>query len=83
MNPFRTFEAVKADYLSYIRTFQKFKSKRFADFVNDRTNQHDMLWREPLIQISKRFKQGSTLNDFINQGSLHPECQAIFSLNNN
>jgi len=80
MNPFRTYDAVKADYLSYIRTFQKFKNSRFADFVNDRTNQHDMLWREPLIQISKRFKQGSTLNDFIAQGWLHPECQAIFSM---
>ena len=82
MNPFRTYEAVKADYLSYIRTFQKFKNKRFGDFVKDRTNQHDMLWREPLIQISKRYKEGSNLDELIKLGWLHPECLSIFTINN-
>ena len=82
MNPFRTYEAVKADYLSYIRTFQKFKNKRYEDFVNDRTDQHDMLWREPLIQISKRFKQGLTIKDMIDKRWLHPNCLSIFSMNN-
>ena len=82
MNPFRTYDAVKADYLSYIRTFQKFKNKKFEDFVNNRTDQHDMLWREPLIQISKRFKQGLTLKALIDKKWLHPKCLAIFSSNN-
>ena len=82
MNPFRTYEAVKADYLSYIRTFQKFKNKKFEDFVNDRTDQHDMLWREPLIQISKRFKQGLTFKEMIDKGWLNPKCLSIFSVNN-
>lgn len=82
MNPFRTFEAVKADYLSYIRTFRKFKNERFENFVNDRTEKHDMLWKEPLVQISKRFRQGKTLAAMVREGWLHARCQTIFAFNN-
>lgn len=33
MNPFRTFENIKADYRSYIRTFQKFRNARIGQYV--------------------------------------------------
>lgn len=79
MNPFKTFETIKSDYLSYIRTFQKFREKRFEDFVNERTDHHEMLWKEPLVQIARKFRTGRPLEDFVGENGLDPRIPAIFS----
>src|SRR5690349_21217290 len=79
MNPFKVFGEVKQQYKSYIQTFQVFKKKEIEEFVRERTENGTMLWQEPIIQISKKFKPGKTLDQMIADGLLHPQVETIFS----
>jgi hypothetical protein len=78
MNPFNVFEEVKKQYKSYIQTFQVFKNKEIEGFVKDQIDNGNMLWQEPVVQISKRFKAGKKLDEFIDEGILHPSTKNIF-----
>ncbi len=78
MNPFKIFDDIKAQYKSYIQTFQKFKNKEIEEFVRRQTEEGNLLWQEPLLQITKKFKQGKTLSSFVNSGLLHKECLNVF-----
>lgn len=83
MNPFKVFEEVKKQYKSYIQTFQVFKNKDIESFVHKQMDEGNMLWQEPVIQISKRFKAGKTINELVNDGLLHPVVEDIFQLTDN
>ncbi len=80
MNPFKVFQEVKKQYKSYIQTFQVFKDKDIEKFVQKQMDQGNMLWQEPIIQISKRFKAGKKLNEFVNAKVLHPDTEKVFKL---
>lgn len=82
MEAFKVFKHVKEQYKSYIETFQTFKDKEIETFVRKQTEEGEMLWKEPIIQISKKFKAGKSLVHFINEGILHPSIHAIFTLKN-
>jgi replicative superfamily II helicase len=82
MEAFKVFKHVKQQYKSYIETFQTFKDKEIETFVRERTEEGEMLWKEPIIQISKKFKTGKSLVHFINEGILHPAVHSIFTLKN-
>lgn len=78
MDPFKVYQEVKQQYKSYIRTFQKFKKQEIEDFVKDKIDNGTMLWQEPIIQISKKFKPGKTLDEIIADGLVHPAVKDIF-----
>ncbi|HEY5509784.1 MAG TPA: hypothetical protein VIK10_02035 [Prolixibacteraceae bacterium] len=78
MDPFKIYKAVKEQYKSYIQTFQVFQNPEIKQFVEDGINKRKMLWQEPVIQISKRFKAGEPLSDLIAKGWLHPSCSKVF-----
>lgn len=80
MEPFKVLENVKQQYRSYIETFQVFKNKVIEDFVREKIEKDKMLWQEPIIQISKRFKPGRSLQAFIKEKILHPKVEQIFTL---
>ncbi len=82
MNPFKVFQEVKQQYKAYIQTFQIFKNKQIRSFVNQQVEDGNMLWQEPIVQISKRFKTGETLRHFVNEGILHPAIENVFQLTN-
>ena len=77
MDPFKIYNAVKDQYKSYIETFQIFKNEDIKRFVQDGINNRKMLWQEPVIQISKRFKNGKTLDDMASEGWLHKNIKSI------
>lgn len=79
MDPFKIYKAVKEQYKSYIQTFQVFKNPEIKQFVEDGINKRKMLWQEPVIQISKRFKAGEPLQDLIAKGWLHPTTSAVYN----
>jgi ribosomal protein L37AE/L43A len=79
MNPFKVYEEVKKQYRSYIETFQTFRNQRIAQFVKEKIERDRMLWQEPVIQISKRFKAGKTIPEFIATGILHPALEQIYT----
>jgi len=78
MDPFKIYKAVKEQYKSYIQTFQIFKNAEIKTFVEDGINKRKMLWQEPVIQISKRFKAGEPIANLIAKGWLHPACAKVY-----
>jgi len=78
MDPFKIYTEVKNQYRSYIQTFQIFKSDRIRQFVDESVVKRKMLWQEPVIQISKRFKAGMFVKDLVAKGWLHSGCNNIY-----
>ena len=78
MDPFKIYKAVKEQYKSYIQTFQVFKNADIKSFVEDGINKRKMLWQEPVIQISKRFKAGLPVTELIRKNWLHPNCANVY-----
>ena len=78
MDPFKIYKAVKEQYKSYIQTFQVFKNADIKTFVEDGINKRKMLWQEPVIQISKRFKAGLPVKELIDNNWLHPNCAKVY-----
>ncbi|NJK97526.1 MAG: hypothetical protein HC905_23825 [Bacteroidales bacterium] len=37
-----------------------------------------MLWQEPVIQISKRFKAGLPISELISKNWLHADCAKVY-----
>lgn len=80
MNPFKVFQEVKQQYKAYIQTFQIFKNKEIESYVHHQMDHGNLLWQEPIIQISKRFKAGKNLSQLITEGVIHPETEEVFRL---
>ena len=78
MDPFKIYKAVKEQYKSYIQTFQVFKNPEIRKFVEDGIDKRKMLWQEPVIQISKRFKAGEPVADLVTRGWLHKDCNKVY-----
>jgi len=78
LNPFDTLENVQQDYLTYIRTFQRFANPRIQDWVTDRIEHGTLLWKPPFVQLSRPFAPGDGLEDLVEKGVLHPGVLSIF-----
>jgi superfamily II DNA/RNA helicase len=79
MDPFKIYKSVKEQYKSYIQTFQVFKNPEIKKFVEDGIDKRKMLWQEPVIQISKRFKAGASVEDLVKKGWLNVACNNVYS----
>lgn len=82
MDPFKIFKEVKQQYKAYIQTFQVFKNKDIEAYVHDQIDNGKLLWQEPIIQISKRFKAGKSIPQLIDESILHPASKEVFNLTN-
>ena len=82
MNPFKVFQEVKQQYKAYIQTFQVFQNKEIEAYVHHQINHGKMLWQEPIVQISKRFKTGKTISQLIDEAILHAGVKKVFQLTN-
>jgi hypothetical protein len=80
MDPFKVYNEAKQQYKSYIRTFQTFRKQEIEDFVKDKIDNGTMLWQEPIIQISKKFKPGKSLGQLIDEGLIHAALPSIFTI---
>lgn len=78
MNPFAVLDRARADYRSYVESFQRFRNPRFADWVKEHIDHGDLLWKDPLVQISRRFQLGRSLPELVGDGLVQAECQRIF-----
>ena len=80
MNPFTTLSQIQQAYLTYVHTFQKFQNPAIRDWVAERVEKGTLLWRDPYIQLSRRFEEGETLPALVEAGSLHPDTPACFTV---
>ncbi|HYN44437.1 MAG TPA: DEAD/DEAH box helicase [Candidatus Limnocylindrales bacterium] len=79
MNPFEALEYVQDIYKTYVFTFQKFKNPTIQNWVHDRIGEGTLLWKEPFIQLNRRFEKGDTLQELISMGLLHPGVLNVFT----
>lgn len=67
------------DYANYTKSFIKIKDPRI-----DRSVQYELddgaFWPEPLIQLNPTFLPANTIDDLVDDGTLHPECKKIFRI---
>jgi hypothetical protein len=78
MNPFDVLQVVQQDYLTYVRTFQRFQNPEIQAWVLERVHSGTLLWKPPFIQISRPFAPGDRLEDMVAEGLLHPAAPPIF-----
>lgn len=81
LNPFDVLDNVQADYLTYVRTFQRFQNPRIRDWVMDRIQHGTLLWKPPYIQLSRPFAHGEALASLVDAGLLHPGILPVFRRN--
>jgi ATP-dependent helicase YprA (DUF1998 family) len=78
MDPFEILDRVQRDYLTYVRTFQRFQNPRIQDWVMDRIEHGTLLWKPPFVQLSRPFAPGDRLETLVEEGLLHPGVLPIF-----
>jgi len=78
VNPFAVLDRARADYRAYVESFQRFRNPRFAEWVREHIEHGDLLWKEPLVQISRRFRLGQSLAEMVDEGLIERECLRIF-----
>ena len=61
MNPFETLAYVQDSYRTYVYTFQKIKSPIIEKWVQEKIAEGTLLWKDPYIQLNRRFEQGDSL----------------------
>jgi very-short-patch-repair endonuclease len=77
MDVFNLRDSVIGDYGAYVRSFLAIKDDRIRSFVQEEMDS-GLLWPDPLIQLNPSFESGESLQDLIDEGTLHPECINIF-----
>jgi hypothetical protein len=80
MNPFHTLDDVQDAYQTYVRTFQQFSNPKIEDWVEERVDEGTLLWRDPYLQLDRRFERGATLSDLVGEGLIHPETPKCFTV---
>ncbi|GAB4543589.1 MAG: hypothetical protein Kow0063_36900 [Anaerolineae bacterium] len=79
-NPFAALKDVQQAYLTYVHTFQKFNNPAIQDWVAERVATGRLLWRDPYIQLSRRFERGETFDQLVADGLLHPDTWRCFTV---
>lgn len=80
MEVFRLREQLTHDYSNYASSFIQIRDQRLYDAVHDSLDA-GTFWPDPLIQLNPSFASGGTIQELVNEGILHPECNRIFLKN--
>ena len=79
MDVFDLREKLIKDYASYIRSFITISDDRINNYVDNNLD-NGLLWPDPLIQMNPSFEMGSSVDELVQQGVLHSECNRIFRI---
>jgi uncharacterized protein YbaR (Trm112 family) len=79
MNPFETLSHIQDMYRTYVHTFQKIKNPVIKDWMLKRMSDGTLLWRDPHIQLNRRFERGESLGGMVASGLLHQGTLSVFS----
>lgn len=67
------------DYAEYATSFVTIADDRIREHI-DRELKEGLLWPEPLIQLNPSFESGGYIDELVDRGLLHQECQRIFRI---
>ena len=76
MDVFELHSDLITDYASYTRSFIRISDRRIYEAV-DREISDGLLWPEPLLQLNPSFEPGATIDQLVEDGTLHEECSRI------
>ena len=79
MNPFETLNHVQEIYKTYVYTFQKIRNSAIQKWVQEKIAEGTLLWKDPYIQLNRRFKRGESLQKLVDKTILHKNVLTIFS----
>ena len=77
MDVFHLRNRLVEDYASYTRSFIKIADERMHEKV-ETALADGALWPEPLLQLNPTFLPGGTIDQLVDDRTLHPECKRIF-----
>jgi superfamily II DNA or RNA helicase len=78
MNPFVVLEQLQNDYRTFVKSFQLIASDDVIRAMDEEIEHGDLLWKDPYIQMGRRWKLGGSLEDLIQDGTLHEDCRRVF-----
>ena len=79
MDVFSLRDRLVEEYSDYIRSFIQISDDRIREKVRQEL-ESGALWPEPLIQLNPAFEAGATIDELVEEGTLHPECRRIFRI---
>ena len=71
-------DRVIGEYRQYIESFLQIKDPRVETFVREELDR-GALWRDSLVQLNPAYADGATIDDLINDNTLHPDCAQFFA----
>jgi hypothetical protein len=77
MNPFQVLDDVQRGYRKYVESFQRIASPDVLPKLAEEIENGELLWKDPYIQIARRFKPGGALESLM-PNTLHPDCRKVF-----
>jgi hypothetical protein len=77
MDIFKTHRRIVNDYATYIRSFLRIADPAILAKVEDELDR-GRLWPEPLLQFNPSFESFGSLDNIVNQGTLHRDLKEIF-----
>src|SRR6516225_8917617 len=80
MQVFQFRDNVITNYGDYIRSFINVADPIIRTEV-EKALTEGLLWRDPLVQLNPTFQSGVSVDQLVEQGTLHPECGRVFRRN--
>ena len=77
MDIFHLNQTLIQQYENFARSFTRIRAADMQEKVNE-LYADGKFWPDPLIQLNPHYEDGGSIQDFINDGSLQPECAGIF-----
>ena len=78
MNIFEFRDRLIEDYTCYVKSFIHISDEKIREHVERELEEKQALWPEPLIQLNPLFEQGVSVDELVQQGTLHRDCAPIF-----
>lgn len=79
MDVFQLRNRIIDDYAEYIQSFINIWDARIQAHV-DAELRNGLLWPQPLLQLNPSFEPGAWIDELVQQGQIHAECQSIFRI---
>jgi len=79
VNPFEALRNVQSAYKDYVFTFQKIRNPVIREWIHEKIEKGSLLWKDPHIQLNRRFQPGTTLQELVNDGILHRGVLKVFT----
>lgn len=71
MNPLRLHEELTGAYRKFVESSQRFKNADIEAWVDQRIDEEQFLWRDPLLTMRRRYQYGPELGELVAGGHLH------------